>query len=401
MTGDGPMTGGAEIAPGVRSWASLLDDVTRLQAARTARLACVDGHVALMPDAHLGAGATVGSVIPTREAIIPSAVGVDIGCGVQALRTTLGAADLPDDLGWVLGEMEQRIPAGVGVGRDEVADRSWAAFLARHGEPADVDDRTRRRAAHQHGTLGSGNHFVELCLDEADRVWIMLHSGSRGIGNRMAQRHIEAAKRVAREVGQELEDPLLAWLPAGRPEFDAYVRDLTWAQAYAWENRELMMAVALGVLAEAVGRDGDPAALIMGSINNHHNYAAREVHEGRELWITRKGAIRAQHGELGVIPGSMGTGSYVVRGLANPAAWRSAAHGAGRAMSRRAARRRFSADDLAAAMAGRTWLAHRAKDLVDEIPASYKDLDVVMADQHDLVEVVHHLRTLLNYKGTT
>jgi RNA-splicing ligase RtcB len=393
-----PPAGGAEIEPGVRSWASLLDEVTRLQAARTARLACIDGHVALMPDAHLGMGATIGSVIPTREALIPSAVGVDIGCGVQAVRTTLGAADLPDDLGGLLRAMEAHVPAGVGEGHDEVAHRAWRAFVDRHGEPPESTDRLRRKAPLQFGTLGSGNHFIELCLDEVDRVWLMLHSGSRGIGNGLAQRHIAAAKRVARELRQELEDRALAWLPEGRPEFDAYVRDLEWAQAYAWENRERMIAVCLRLLAREVGRD--PDGIGEQSINNHHNYAAREVHDGREVWVTRKGAIRAQHGQLGVIPGSMGTGSFVVRGLGNPDSYTSAAHGAGRAMSRGQAKREFTAADLERAMTGRTWLRHRAKDLVDEIPGAYKDLSVVMADQHDLVEVVHRLTTILNYKGT-
>jgi tRNA-splicing ligase RtcB len=393
--------GGAEIDPGVRSWASLLDDVTRLQAARTARLACVDGHVALMPDAHLGMGATIGSVIPTREALIPSAVGVDIGCGVQALRTTLDAADLPDDLTPLLESMERHVPAGVGQGHDEVADRAWRAFVDRHGEPPESTDRLRRKAPLQFGTLGSGNHFIEVCLDEDERVWLMLHSGSRGIGNGLAQRHISSAKSLAERVGQQLEDRELAWLPEGTPAFDAYVRDLEWAQAYAWENRERMIAVCLRLLARAVGRDDrDPAALTEQSINNHHNYAAREVHHGREVWVTRKGAIRAQHGQLGVIPGSMGTGSFVVRGLGNPASYHSASHGAGRAMSRGQARRQFSAADLEQAMEGRTWLAHRAKDLVDEIPGAYKDLSVVMDDQHDLVEIVHRLTTILNYKGT-
>jgi RNA-splicing ligase RtcB len=392
--------GGAEIDAGVRSWASLLDEVTRLQAARTARLACIDGHVALMPDAHLGMGATIGSVIPTREALIPSAVGVDIGCGVQAVRTTLGAADLPDDLSPLLRAMERHVPAGVGQGHDEVADRAWRAFVDRHGEPPESSDRLRRKAPLQFGTLGSGNHFIELCLDEDEQVWLMLHSGSRGIGNGLAQRHIGSAKRLAKELGQQLEDAELAWLPEGTPQFEAYVRDLEWAQAYAWENRERMIAMCLRLLARSVGREeGAAPDLAEQSINNHHNYAAREVHDGREVWVTRKGAIRAQHGQLGVIPGSMGTGSFVVRGLGNPDSYHSASHGAGRAMSRGQAKREFSAADLERAMEGRTWLSHRAKELVDEIPGAYKDLSVVMADQHDLVEVVHRLTTILNYKG--
>jgi tRNA-splicing ligase RtcB len=394
-------------AEGVRSWASVLDDVTLQQAARSARIAVVDGHVALMPDAHLGHGATVGSVIPTREAIIPSAVGVDIGCGVQAVATTLQTDDLPDDLDGLLDAFARHIPAGVGKGHDEVRDRVWGAFVAEHGEP-DIDDRLRKKSALQHGTLGSGNHFLEVCGDETDRVWLMLHSGSRGVGNTMAQRHMKVARRLLATGGlaasAEPADKALAWLEEGTPEFDAYIRDLTWAQAYAAANREAMIAVALDQLAARVrpraSRVASPRDLVTQSINNHHNYAARERHFGQDVWVTRKGAIRARDGDLGVIPGSMGTGSFIVRGVGNPESYTSAAHGAGRAMSRSEAKRRFTADDLELAMAGRTWLRGQAKSLIDEIPGSYKDLDTVMADQHDLVEVVHRLTTLVNYKGT-
>ncbi|MEX0658211.1 MAG: RtcB family protein [Egibacteraceae bacterium] len=381
----------------VLSWASVLDEQAREQALATASVAVVDGHVALMPDAHLGMGCAVGSVIPTREAIIPAAVGVDIGCGVIATRTSLSAEDLPDSLDPLLDRWAATIPAGLGYWHAD-EDPAWRAFVARHGLPESVhaDARLRTKAPRQFGTLGSGNHFLELCTDEAETVWLMLHSGSRGPGNTLALRHIAAAKGVMRRMAVALPDPELAYVAQGTPEFDAYIADLLWAQAYAFGNRERMMQVALDALATATGRDPD---LAVRTINNHHNYARRERHCLTELWITRKGAISARDGELGVIPGSMGTGSFVVRGLGNPQAYLSAAHGAGRAMSRRQARRTFDVDDLERAMAGRTWLREAAAQLIDEIPGAYKDLDTVMADQTDLVEVVHRLETLVNYKG--
>lgn len=384
------------LGDGVLSWASMLDDRARSQALATATVAVIDGHVALMPDAHWGMGCTVGSVIPTREAIIPSAVGVDIGCGVVATETDLGAADLPDDLDGVLTGWAKAVPAGLGHWHAE-EDPDWQAFAAAHPPPPSVvDDRALRdKAPRQFGTLGSGNHFLELCRDERDVVWIMLHSGSRGVGNALAMRHIEGAKRSLRPHLTELPDPDLAWLAQGTPAFDAYIRDLQWAQAYAFANRRRMVQVAQRVLARRVGR---PVAAVR-TINNHHNYARRERHHGKDLWITRKGAISARDGELGVVPGSMGTGSFVVRGLGNPASYTSAAHGAGRRMSRRQARKRFSRSDLERAMEGRAWLVRDAAALVDEIPGAYKDLDRVMADQVDLVAIEHRLETLVNYKG--
>jgi tRNA-splicing ligase RtcB (3'-phosphate/5'-hydroxy nucleic acid ligase) len=384
------------LGDGVRSWASLLDDKARAQALATATVAVIHGHVALMPDAHWGMGCTIGSVIPTRDAIIPSAVGVDIGCGVIATETDLGAADLPDTLEPLLAAFQQAIPAGLGYWHAD-DDPAWQAFAAEHGVPERVQtDRTlRTRAARQFGTLGSGNHFLELCADERGQVWLMLHSGSRGPGNRLALHHIAAAKDGLRRSGETLPDPDLAYLVQGTAEFAAYIADLEWAQAYAFGSRQRMMTVALAALRDCAGR---PVAEVR-TINNHHNYARRETHGGRDLWITRKGAISARAGELGVVPGSMGTGSYVVRGLGNPESYCSAAHGAGRAMSRGQARRRFTRDDIEAAMAGRTWLLRDAAALIDEIPGAYKDLDIVMADQTDLVEVVHRLDTLVNYKG--
>jgi tRNA-splicing ligase RtcB len=384
------------LGPGVLSWASMLDEKAREQALATVQVAAISGHVALMPDAHWGMGCTIGSVIPTREAIIPSAVGVDIGCGVIATRTDLTAADLPDSLHPLLRAWEGDIPAGLGYWHAD-EDPDWRAFAAEHGLPDSVaaDAALRKKAPLQFGTLGSGNHFLELCTDETDAVWLMLHSGSRGVGNALALRHIATAKGVMQHALVDLTDPDLAYLVQGTPEFAAYIGDLQWAQAYAFGSRQRMATVALEALASTTGR---PVAQTL-AINNHHNYARLERHGGRELWITRKGAISAEEGELGVIPGSMGTGSFVVRGLGNPASYRSASHGAGRAMSRRQARKRFTVSDLEAAMAGRTWLLEDAAALIDEIPGAYKDLDTVMADQTDLVAVVHRLTTLVNYKG--
>ena len=378
----------------VLSWASMLGENAREQAIRTATVAAINGHVALMPDAHYGMGCTVGSVIPTRGAIIPSAVGVDIGCGVIASETTLRADQLPDDLAPLLHMWEAKIPAGLGYWQVE-NDPTWDTFVAEHGLPESIldDQRLRHRAPKQFGTLGSGNHFLELCTDERGQIWLMLHSGSRGAGNNLAMRHIDQAKDLMKRYFIELPDPDLAYLVQGTPEFDAYIRDLNWAQAYAYGSRQRMMTVALDQLATLVPLE------VVQTINNHHNYARLEQHHGEEMWITRKGAISAKEGELGVVPGSMGTGSYIVRGLGNPASYTSASHGAGRAMSRRQARRTFTVDDIEKAMEGRTWLVKDAEALIDEIPGAYKDLDVVMADQTDLVEVAHRLATLVNYKG--
>jgi tRNA-splicing ligase RtcB len=386
----------------VLAWlpADQIDDQIRDQALRTAGVACVHGHVALMPDAHLGKGATIGSVIPTVDAIIPSAVGVDIGCGVVAAPVRdLTLEKLPDDLDPLVERWARAIPAGLGRWSDDV-DRAWAAFEREHGHPTlwNDDPKVAQRAPRQLGTLGSGNHFLELCADESDQIWVMLHSGSRGAGNRLASHHIERAKGTMRRWSVELSDPDLAYLVQGEPEFDAYIRDLHWAQEYARVNRDRMMRLALEQLALLAGRDMDFDAARY--INNHHNYANLEEHEGRKLWVTRKGAISARTGQLGVIPGSMGTGSYVVRGRGNAAAYHSASHGAGRRMSRTKARKTFTREDIERVMQGRVWQRSAARRLIDEIPGAYKDLDEVMAYQHDLVEVVTYLRTLVNYKGT-
>jgi tRNA-splicing ligase RtcB len=376
------------------SWASEIDDQTVRQAEKTARLPIVEGHVALMPDAHVGIGATVGSVIPTSGAVIPSAVGVDIGCGMIAAELDVSEDQLPDSLEPLLPRIERAIPAGVGQGHDTSARRA-DTWLEQH-RPATALSRSQAvKAAKQFGTLGSGNHFFELCLDERGRVWIVLHSGSRGIGNQLAQMHIGAARRLAKDLQLRLEDPDLAYFVEGTPAFRAYIGDMLWAQDYARANRDQMMDSAMREVLTFLGTGRE-----VRRVNCHHNFSQREVHGGKELWITRKGAIKADVGDLGVIPGSMGTRSYVVSGKGNQASWTSCSHGAGRRHSRTQAKKLFTTADLAAQMAGKVWLADRAHALVDEIPAAYKDIDQVMADQADLVDVQHTLHQVLNYKGT-
>ncbi|MGW0480213.1 RtcB family protein [Nonomuraea sp. NPDC003214] len=379
-------------APNLLSWASEIDEGTITQAARAARLPFVSGHVALMPDAHVGIGATVGSVIPTEGAIIPAAVGVDIGCGMVATETTLTAADLPATLDALMPLVERRIPAGVGKGHE---DPSVDRALSELGRPrTELTGKQEATVSRQFGTLGSGNHFVEVCLDERDRVWTVLHSGSRGIGNQLATRHIAGAKNLMRRQAIGLEDPDLAYLVQGTPEFDAYIEDMLWAQRYAMASRARMDRVLIDALFRVVG-----TGRRVRTINCHHNFTQLEEHHGKRLWITRKGAIKADTGDEGVIPGSMGTRSYIVSGRGNPESYHSCAHGAGRRMSRTRAKRELSASSLKAAMRGRTWNEDRAAALVDEHPEAYKPIDQVMEDQKDLVTVRHTLRQVFNYKG--
>ncbi len=378
-----------QIAPNLRSWASDVDDVTIEQAEMASRLPILAGPIALMPDAHLGKGATIGSVIPTDGAIIPSAVGVDIGCGMIAVETDRRLDQLPDDLGPMLRGFTEGIPAGLGRWHDE-ASAPARAWLAEHPNPRLTHEQEQKTLV-QFGSLGSGNHFVEVAADERDVAWIVMHSGSRGVGNQLASTHIALARRQE----QALEDPDLAYFLQGQPEFDEYVRDMLWAQEYAMANRQALMEAALEAFGARTG--GGTAAAPW--INCHHNYAALEVHDGREMWVTRKGAIRAREGDLGVIPGSMGTKSYIVRGLGNPLSYQSCSHGAGRRMSRGQARRSLTLEDFTGAMAGRAWQAADAESLIDEAPQAYKDIDRVMADQADLVEPIHELRGILSYKG--
>jgi len=376
------------------SWASDIDPGTIRQAEKTARLPIVEGHVALMPDAHVGIGATVGSVIPTSGAVIPSAVGVDIGCGMIAAELDVTDDQLPDTLEPLLSCVEQAIPAGVGKGHDTVA-RKAETWLAVHQPATELAGDRAAKAAKQFGTLGSGNHFFELCVDERGRCWVVLHSGSRGIGNQLAQAHIAKARKLAADAMVDLEDKDLAWFVQGTDEFDAYIADMLWAQDYARANRDQMMDNAMREVFAFLGFGRETRR-----INCHHNFTEQEAHGGRRLWITRKGAIKADVGDLGVIPGSMGTRSYIVAGKGNPASWTSCSHGAGRRHSRTQAKKLFTAADLAQQMQGKVWLSDRADALVDEIPSAYKDIDQVMADQADLVEVLHTLRQVLNYKGT-
>ena len=381
-----------QVAPKLLSWASDLDPAAAAQAERTARLPLVAGHVALMPDAHVGIGATVGSVIPTRDAIIPAAVGVDIGCGMVAVETDLTAADLPDSLETLMPLVARRIPAGVGKGHEHAVSAGRYTAL---GRPAtELSGKQETTAATQFGTLGSGNHFVEVCLDERDRVWTVLHSGSRGIGNQLAQKHIALAKGELKRLGQTLEDPDLAYFVQGTPEFEAYVQDMLWAQRYAMASRAVMSERLVQSLFEVVGKGRTVRV-----INCHHNFTQRETHDGTELWVTRKGAIKADTGDEGVIPGSMGTRSFIVRGLGNAASYHSCSHGAGRRLSRGQAKRQLSVDSLKEAMSGKAWLVANAGALLDEHPAAYKDIDQVMADQQDLVEIQHTLSQVFNYKG--
>ncbi|HEY7282163.1 MAG TPA: RtcB family protein, partial [Actinomycetota bacterium] len=354
------------------AWASILDGNTIEQALVASRLPIVPTHVALMPDAHLGIGATVGSVIPTEGAVIPSAVGVDIGCGMIAALTSLTAATLPDDLERYLLRLHEVMPAGLGRWHEAVSPAASRWFAA-NPCPVPLTPKQEHTVLVQFGTLGSGNHFFEVCLDETGAVWVVLHSGSRGIGNQLAQHHITKAKELAKADSTPLEDPDLAYFLEGTPAFEEYIAAMLWSQSYALANRAAMMDAAVAELLSLArgGREVD-------RINSHHNFAVRERHVGRDLWITRKGAVRARAGDRGVIPGSMGAKTFIVRGLGNPRSYDSCAHGAGRRMSRTAARKQITTDDLSAAMGGRVWLRGSAARLVDEAPAAYKDIDQVM-----------------------
>ena len=386
-----------------------VDPATRRQLARAAELPFLHKWVAAMPDVHLGKGATVGSVIPTVGAIVPAAVGVDIGCGMMAVRTSLGAAELPDDLHPLRVAIEGAVPHGRsnhgkrgdrGAWRDPPhrvreafapLEKGYRRVLSMH--------RSLERNAHprEHlGTLGTGNHFLEVCLDEADRVWVMLHSGSRGIGNRIGMHFITLAQREARRQGTTLPDRDLAWLDEGSRHFENYLVAVGWAQDYARQNREVMMDSALAAMASS-GLLPDFASRLE-AINCHHNYVNRERHYGRDdVLVTRKGAISARVGELGIIPGSMGARSFLVRGKGEPQSFHSCSHGAGRVMSRTEAKRRFTLEDHARATAHVECRKDAA--VLDETPAAYKDIDAVMAAQAELVEVVHTLRQVLCVKG--
>jgi tRNA-splicing ligase RtcB len=368
-----------------------------------ARLPWVD-RVRVMPDVHLGKGATVGSVIAMRNAVAPAAVGVDIGCGMAAVRTSLTLTDLPEDLHDLRLAIEAAVPVGFSghslkapiLRRDPGLRTRFNRLFDRFtGLRAPRIDERQGRAEAQCGTLGGGNHFIELTADEGGSIWVTLHSGSRNIGKELAERHIATAKTL--EHNLHLPDRDLAVFLGGTEEMAAYLGDLWWAQDYALLNRHLMLAALQGVLRDWFASHGDLTLRFDEPIQCHHNYVAQETYDGVDLIVTRKGAIRAGHGDLGLIPGSMGTGSYVVRGLGNVASLNSASHGAGRRMSRSEAKRRFTVDDLAAQTAGIE--CRKDRGVLDEIPGAYKDIDDVMAAQADLVEVVARLQTLLCVKG--
>lgn len=394
----------------VKSWTSgvEVDWDTVEQLRNIAELPILAGHIAVMPDVHLGKGATVGSVIPTRGAIIPAAVGVDIGCGMAAVRTEIRAHQLPDSLRRLRSRIEERVPVGFNAhdrplnpihdGLRGVALANTGRMLAKRYEALRIMDvigkHDHRRTYNQLGTLGGGNHFIELCLDESDSVWVMLHSGSRNIGKTIGETAIHMAREIAEREERRLRDRDLAWLDEGTAEFDMYVEALHWAQDYAAHNRALMMHEVLIALREEFGRE---IATLENAVQCHHNYASIEEHFGRKVWVTRKGAVSARAGELGIIPGSMGARSFIVRGKGNADSYCSCSHGAGRRLSRGAARRAFTVADLKRQTAGVE--CRKDAGVLDEIPGAYKDIDAVMAAQSDLVEVVHTLKQVMCIKG--
>jgi tRNA-splicing ligase RtcB (3'-phosphate/5'-hydroxy nucleic acid ligase) len=377
------------------TWASIIEPNTLEQAKTASTMPFVFPHIALMPDAHLGKGATVGSVIPTLGAIIPAAVGVDIGCGMIAVRTQFARQDFADrSLRELREAIEAAIPLSAGKYNTELTESARARCDALAViEGIEAADRLAPRWRYQLGTLGSGNHFIEVTVDETDQVWLFLHSGSRGVGNKIAVHHIGIAQRLCQMWWIPLPDNDLAYLAEGTEEFSAYIRDLRWAQQFALLNREEMMDRVVCCVSGWIGTPVEEQE----RINCHHNFTQQERHFGRDVWLSRKGAIEATAGTPGLIPGSMGTASYVVVGKGNKLALNSSPHGAGRNFSRSAARRQFTTEQLREAMVG---IEYRDTDaFIDEIPQAYKDIDQVMADASDLVEVRHTLRQIVNVKG--
>ncbi|MET0406314.1 MAG: RtcB family protein [Cystobacter sp.] len=383
------------------------EDEAKAQLRAVAALPFIHKWVAAMPDVHRGFGATVGSVVATTGAVIPSAVGVDIGCGMIAVRTTLRAEQLPDSLGGIRSAIESVVPHGRtdnggrndrGAWKDSPASHleAWARLAPGYDTLLEKHPRLGRGPDLAHlGTLGTGNHFIEMCLDEADHVWVMLHSGSRGVGNRIGSHFIERAKADMRRFFIHLPDADLAYLPEGSEHFKDYLHAVSWAQEYAATNRELMLRSVVEEL--MTGGLLPEFSLTEGAVNCHHNYVSREHHYGKDVLVTRKGAVRAREGELGIIPGSMGARSYIVRGKGNPESFHSCSHGAGRVMSRAEAKRRFTLEDHARATAGIE--CRKDADVIDETPGAYKSIDAVMDAQASLVEVVHTLRQVVCVKG--
>lgn len=386
-----------------------VEDEAKQQLANTAKMPFIYKHIAVMPDVHLGKGSTIGSVIPTLGAVIPAAVGVDIGCGMMAARTTLTANDLPDSLGRLRAAIEKAIPHGISPktrgfkGRDK---GSWetppkpvdAAWMQLKDEFDIICQKTPKLANtnnYRHlGTLGSGNHFIEVCLDEMGFVWLMLHSGSRGVGNAIGSHFIEVAKQDMRTHFANLPDQDLAYLREGTQHYDDYVEAVGWAQKFARLNREVMMQNLIAAIRTVITK---PFETHVEAVNCHHNYVQMERHFGKDVLVTRKGAVSARAGEMGIIPGSMGAKSYIVRGKGNPESFHSCSHGAGRTMSRTAAKKMFTVDDQARATQGVECRKDAA--VIDEIPMAYKDIDAVMEAQRNLVEVVHTLKQVVCVKG--
>lgn len=372
------------------------------QILNTASVPFLFKHVAVMPDTHYGKGSTVGTVLATRGAIIPAAVGVDIGCGMIAVKTTLKAADLEGKLPQIRAGIERRIPMSAGRFNSKFTETANARVAELLGlvteEQLKLYDRLSSNWQLQLGTLGGGNHFIEICLDTDDNVWVTLHSGSRGIGNKIGNHYIKIAQRHMEKWHIELPDPDLAYLPEGTEDFDCYIRDLHWAQRFALLNREEMLDRVMAEVADAtLGDHSRSAELEHKRINCHHNFTQVENHFGQNVWITRKGAIQATEGKMGMIPGSMGTRSYIVTGLGNPMSFNSAPHGAGRRMSRARAKASFTMEDFDRAMVG---IEHRRSEvLLDELPMAYKDIDEVMENAKELVEVKATLKQILNVKG--
>lgn len=399
-----PVEGGVPI----KSWTRgvPVDDKARDQLARAAQMPFVFKHVAAMPDVHVGIGATVGSVIPTKGAIIPAAVGVDIGCGMMAARTSLMASDLPDNLEGVRSAIERAVPHGRDVkqGKRDPGSwgspppaivEAWATLAARFQRITDKYPKLAKTNNMVHlGTLGTGNHFIELCLDEAGAVWVMLHSGSRGVGNAIGSFFIELAKQDMRRWFVNLPDEDLAYFPEGTEHFDDYVEAVGWAQDYAALNRRMMMTNVIAALRGAIAK---PFEAELEAVNCHHNYVTRENHFGENVLVTRKGAVRAAKGVMGIIPGSMGAKSFIVRGLGNPESFDSCSHGAGRVMSRTQAKKLVTLDEHIADTAGVE--CRKDEGVIDETPKAYKPIEAVMAAQADLVEIVHTLKQVVCVKG--
>ena len=385
------------LGPKLISWASILEPNTRQQALLASTMPFIHPHIALMPDAHLGKGATVGSVIPTIGAIMPAAVGVDIGCGMMAVRTQWTRRDLgrPDLLHLLREAIENAVPSSAGRYNTEILNRGTEGriHLLERLDGIEAAEKVAPQWYLQLGSLGGGNHFIEVSADEEDRVWVFLHSGSRGVGNKLANHHIGVAIAQCKRRHIPLPDRDLAYLVEGEPEFDEYITDLRWAQKFAYENRREMMLRVLACLDEFMDERHEDREFIA----CHHNYTEREHHFGKDVWLSRKGAINASEGTPGLIPGSMGTASYVVVGKGNRLALNSSPHGAGRNYSRSAARREFTREQLDEAMEGIEW--GRKDAFLDEIPGAYKPIDQIMHDANDLVEVKHTLRQLINVKG--